>query len=163
MASLAATLSLPRAMMGAEPKQPHCGTGAETNRVMSRPKTSDPASLSLESSFFESSGLARLVPTLRDARWPYVTRSATREVRLPPGVAVGAGIEMWGRSREVARPRTSETRLYRCVVPWQRQNNHATRPLLVCFHGPAAMTSPLTGRRSVTNRLHLRGSPGATL
>ena len=35
--------------------------------------------------------------------------------------------------------------------------------LLECFHGSAAMTSPLTGRRSVTNGLHLHGLPGATL
>ena len=60
-ASLAATLSLLRLMMGGDTAQTHCGTGAETNRAMSRPKTSDPDSLSLESSFFEASGRALAV------------------------------------------------------------------------------------------------------
>ena len=70
-------------MIGAEPKQTLSGTRAATNRAMSHPKVPRPASLSLESPFFESSGLARLVPMPRGVRWPYVTRSATRESSTP--------------------------------------------------------------------------------
>ena len=90
-------------------------------------KVSDPASLSLESSFFEPLGLARIVPTLRGARWLYVTRSATRESSTPARTLLYPRLSRFGALRRGSLLPASLGQASRCGAKAQESERSRLR------------------------------------